>query len=697
MSERVQVATKKSEANRETKASKMQKTVPSQSISSPVDQILFLQRTIGNQAVGKLLKSGAFQAKLRIGQPGDIYEQEADRVAEQVMRMPEPQVSNETKVSNPAGNNSIQRKCPGCKKGTKIEKEEEEEKLQKKEASGSTPEVTPELESRFSAVRGGGQHLPQSVRNFYEPRFDADFSGVRVHTDAYAAETAKSINARAFTVGNNIAFGAGQFAPESHEGRKLLAHELTHTIQQGATNISPSASTLNCPAEDRFITEQNQCSTSSVAHTKKIKGYDPILLGLNAQAFVQAQFVNEPNGGCGPCDEAAITGTRLHSIVQNAFKQVYGRRVISEGTFTLFEHQERIPASPTDSNGRLDLFQAIRVPDGIEIKIGEIKPNNAKGLAEGDKDLNWYKEQLDLIISDVIVQDFPINSNIRATVDFMSLAVPEVTLSYIERGRNCPPQRVIIGGGKKGLYLYSCEPPGSQINDCCDQDRRSQERTSQARKEKRYTFQMQGAKTPEVVNLSPQRALQYLMGKAETILHDVDLIIGMLEKLHKNREEHLADKIVGAAADLFGEALPDVEPWYELRNQLRASLNKIKAGEIEQPGKDPIETSIPRYISMKQQYLKFLGDTISTAETLGGIALATAIVCVIILTEGAALEEAPAASATTVRVATTGGPYRVAAELIAGEASPAATLAAEEAAAAEEEVLRQSLRQSVKR
>ncbi|MCE8427120.1 MAG: hypothetical protein J5U19_01845 [Candidatus Methanoperedens sp.] len=85
MAERALLSNKRSEARRENKVSQPQNIGSSQSISSPIDQILFLQRTIGNQAVGRLLKSGALQAKLRIGQPGDIYEQEADRMAEQVM------------------------------------------------------------------------------------------------------------------------------------------------------------------------------------------------------------------------------------------------------------------------------------------------------------------------------------------------------------------------------------------------------------------------------------------------------------------------------------------------------------------------------------------------------------------------------------------------------------------------------------
>ncbi|HEY9206933.1 MAG TPA: DUF4157 domain-containing protein [Candidatus Methanoperedens sp.] len=235
MGDAVKVVTKAPVANKENKASKTRKPELSRSIDSPVEQALFLQRTIGNRAVERLIKSGSLQAKLRIGRPGDIYEQEADRVADAVMRMPEPDISNETKASNPAKNNSIQRKCPWCNKGTKIGKEEDEEKLQKKDASGSTPEVTPKLESSISGIRGGGLPLPKSVRAFFEPRFGHDFSQVQVHTDAKAAESARVMNARAFTVGQDVVFGTGQYAPGTSEGRRLMAHELTHVIQQSAT------------------------------------------------------------------------------------------------------------------------------------------------------------------------------------------------------------------------------------------------------------------------------------------------------------------------------------------------------------------------------------------------------------------------------------------------------------------------------
>lgn len=89
------ITTKTPESKRDNSVSRMRKTDSSRSTSSPIDHVLSLQRTIGNQAVQRLFKSGVIQAKLKIGQPGDKYEQEADRVAEQVMRMPEPPVQQQ--------------------------------------------------------------------------------------------------------------------------------------------------------------------------------------------------------------------------------------------------------------------------------------------------------------------------------------------------------------------------------------------------------------------------------------------------------------------------------------------------------------------------------------------------------------------------------------------------------------------------
>lgn len=86
--------------------------------------------------------------------------------------------------------------------------------------------------SEVLSFKGGGQPLSENYRAFFEPRFGRDFSQVRLHTDTQAAESARAVNARAYTVGQDVVFRAGQYAPESSKGQRLMAHELTHVVQQ---------------------------------------------------------------------------------------------------------------------------------------------------------------------------------------------------------------------------------------------------------------------------------------------------------------------------------------------------------------------------------------------------------------------------------------------------------------------------------
>lgn len=218
--------------------------------------IVQLQQKYGNQAVQRLLQSGHLQAKFTVGQPNDKYEQEADRVADQVMRMPAPKMQREINEldedeleqgkiqTKPLGSTItpvIQRLCAGCEEELQRQpenevEEEEEESLQAKEIPGQTPEVSNELEGTINSLRGGGQPLSNSAREYMEPRFGHDFSQVRVHTDSKANSVARSINARAFTLGQDIVFSSGQYVPGSSKGQHLLAHELTHVIQQKNTS-----------------------------------------------------------------------------------------------------------------------------------------------------------------------------------------------------------------------------------------------------------------------------------------------------------------------------------------------------------------------------------------------------------------------------------------------------------------------------
>ncbi len=186
-------------------------------------------------SIQRLLRSRAIQAKLTINEPGDQYEQEADRVAERVMRMLDLSLTEKTAVSRWPRGVRIQRMCPGCEEELHrqpIEEEDEEETLQTKEVPGHTPEVTPDVQAQVNPIEGGGQPLPQSVRAFFEPRFGHDFSQVRIHTDGRAAESANAVHSLAYTVGRDIVFGAGRYAPETLAGRRLVAHELTHILQQ---------------------------------------------------------------------------------------------------------------------------------------------------------------------------------------------------------------------------------------------------------------------------------------------------------------------------------------------------------------------------------------------------------------------------------------------------------------------------------
>lgn len=267
------------------KSKATQQTTPTKSMiparahfgqSHEVRDILHLHRTIGNQAVQRLLQSNAeepqarsatttsarfgydfsripvhantdsnLQPKPKVNTQGDECEQEAYRFAEQVMRMSDPQFNVTAGETNP---HQIQRVCAECENerqqqvaNGKAPVEEEEKLAQAKESPDHRPVISPGVRSRIKGFHSGGYMLPHSAKNFFEPRFGHNFSQVRIHSDSKAAETARSIQARAFTIENNIVFGFQEYAPKTMQGKKLLAHELTHVIQQKYT---PSPSTV---------------------------------------------------------------------------------------------------------------------------------------------------------------------------------------------------------------------------------------------------------------------------------------------------------------------------------------------------------------------------------------------------------------------------------------------------------------------
>jgi Domain of unknown function (DUF4157) len=199
-----------------------------------------LQRQMGNQATQHLLQAmrsprasvqrqemgekelleeryttPTVRTKLQLGRPGDAYEREADEVADQIMRMP----ATET----------VQGACEACR----AKKRDTRPRLDRWQNTTGMGESALDAQVQ-RAVAGGGKPLSSSARSFFEPHLGYDLSPVRVHTDTRAAEATRALGAVAFTLGRDVAFDTGQYAPDTDLGRHLLAHELTHVVQQGA-------------------------------------------------------------------------------------------------------------------------------------------------------------------------------------------------------------------------------------------------------------------------------------------------------------------------------------------------------------------------------------------------------------------------------------------------------------------------------
>jgi len=201
------------------------------------------------------------QAKLRIGAPNDKYEQEADRVANQVMSTPEPEPAM---AGGLHGLDIVQRTCPACAGAgglcpegeEELQREPKEKEFRRETESELAPSVPAPLEANIRSVGGEGEPLTASQRNFFEPRFGTDFSAVRIHAGPAADELTKSLHARAFTVGSEVVFDPAEYNPESSAGLNLLAHELTHVVQQGYATPSPTRAARLRQTEPTVIQRQ---------------------------------------------------------------------------------------------------------------------------------------------------------------------------------------------------------------------------------------------------------------------------------------------------------------------------------------------------------------------------------------------------------------------------------------------------------
>ncbi|MEH2120429.1 eCIS core domain-containing protein [Nostoc sp.] len=183
------------------------------------------------------------QAKLTIGEPGDKYEQEADKIADKVVeRIYQPQSKKLQRESLPEDEEELQMKPLGGIQRESLPDEEDELQVkpmvQRRVSNGGMAAATQNLEASINQARGGGQPMEKNYREKMEQGFGgADFSRVKIHTDSQADQLNRSIQAKAFTTGQDVFFRQGEYKPGSRGGQELIAHELTHVMQQNGRAV----------------------------------------------------------------------------------------------------------------------------------------------------------------------------------------------------------------------------------------------------------------------------------------------------------------------------------------------------------------------------------------------------------------------------------------------------------------------------
>jgi len=249
--------------------------------------------------------SPIIRPKLTIGRPDDEYEKEADNVADKVMRMPalnsqqiqkqaneEEEEEIQTKLISDQVSPLIQRQAeeeeeealqPKLRIQKQVEEDAEEEVLQPKRANSNSP-TSSELANQLQKSKGSGRQLPEKTHSEMNQAFGMDFSDVRVHTDSKSDQINSELNARAFTHGRNIYFNRNEFQPNTSSGKRLLAHELTHVVQQQnpakirneSGNLNQNISKLQSRQSQRV---QRHLSIPAAVNEFKTKIGNPDLLG----------------------------------------------------------------------------------------------------------------------------------------------------------------------------------------------------------------------------------------------------------------------------------------------------------------------------------------------------------------------------------------------------------------------------------
>ena len=255
--------------------------------------------------------AGALQRKLSVGRTDDPLEHEADRVADAVLRMPQPRPAAMSSVSALSGAR-LQSKCASC--GEQDDREEAPPIRRRAAAPDHGRTAAPAIVEETLRA-GGGRPLDAATRNYFEPRFGHDFSAVRVHASGRAGESARAVNSLAYTVGRDIVFRDGSFAPQADSGRRLLAHELSHVVQQSGGSGRPAQPSVQRKLGDKHDLASPRFSklldledvfdgTRTLKKNDKGRGVQALQQALYDIGFSEAAF--GADGGFGSETETAV-------------------------------------------------------------------------------------------------------------------------------------------------------------------------------------------------------------------------------------------------------------------------------------------------------------------------------------------------------------------------------------------------------
>ncbi|MEO7717246.1 MAG: DUF4157 domain-containing protein, partial [Capsulimonas sp.] len=284
------------------------------------------------------------QAKMTVSQPGDVHEEEADQVADHVMRMEATDVAmrEELPEEEELSRSPLSESSPLVQREGA---EDEEEELHRSSMDSASPPLVRRMGENADGsadvsgavdrgLAGGGAPLDAETRGFMEPRFGRDFSNVRIHTDVQAARSAEEVSARAYTVGSDIAFRSGEYSPGGSDGKRLLAHELTHVVQQGAAGGPALSRSVETRTASRSTVQRDPAEASPAAAPAEKKSPAPrasvggtvqtIILQYQAMFEKQMEGVKQLESDFATVDEVSTTDMLLQAGVQAALGSAVG-------------------------------------------------------------------------------------------------------------------------------------------------------------------------------------------------------------------------------------------------------------------------------------------------------------------------------------------------------------------------------------